>query len=59
MVQNEGNSTDGDHLPRLFDRFYRVERSRKQASLPNHGLGLADREGNCPNAWRAAIGNVG
>lgn len=41
LVQNEGCTIDGDHLPRLFDRFYRVERSRKQDSSPNHGLGLA------------------
>jgi len=39
-VINQGRSVDLAHLPRLFDRFYRVDASRSQAST-NHGLGLS------------------
>lgn len=40
-VENEGSSIEQEHLPRLFDRFYRAERSRRQTGTSNHGLGLA------------------
>lgn len=40
-VENEGTPIDQEHLPRLFDRFYRAERSRRQIGASNHGLGLA------------------
>ncbi|GIX54686.1 heavy metal sensor histidine kinase [Sphaerotilus sulfidivorans] len=40
-VENEGSPIEQEHLPRLFDRFYRVERSRRQVGASNHGLGLA------------------
>lgn len=39
-VVNEGTSIEETHLPRLFDRFYRADASRSQASS-NHGLGLS------------------
>jgi two-component system heavy metal sensor histidine kinase CusS len=39
-VSNEGHAIAPEHLPRLFDRFYRVERSRQQEGS-NYGLGLA------------------
>ncbi len=39
-VVNEGSTVAPDHLPRLFDRFYRVDTSRSGADR-NHGLGLA------------------
>jgi len=41
-VSNPGPTIDGAHLPRLFDRFYRVDVSRHDAGeLHGHGLGLA------------------
>lgn len=40
-VENVGPAIDAEHLPRLFDRFYRVERSRRQSGAANYGLGLA------------------
>jgi two-component system, OmpR family, heavy metal sensor histidine kinase CusS len=40
-VENEGTPIEQEHLPRLFDRFYRAERSRRQVGTSNHGLGLA------------------
>lgn len=40
-VENEGSPIEQEHLPRLFDRFYRAERSRRQVGASNHGLGLA------------------
>lgn len=39
-VCNEGPAISSDHLPRLFDRFYRADTARSQASI-NHGLGLS------------------
>lgn len=39
-VSNRGVEIPADALPRLFDRFYRVQ-SCRQGSSGNHGLGLA------------------
>ena len=39
-VTNRGPLIAAEHLPRLFDRFYRVDASRTQADS-HHGLGLA------------------
>lgn len=39
-VQNHGPTITAEHLPRLFDRFYRSDTARSQADR-NHGLGLA------------------
>jgi two-component system heavy metal sensor histidine kinase CusS len=39
-VVNEGKEVEPRHLPKLFDRFYRVEQSRQRTDV-NHGLGLA------------------
>jgi two-component system heavy metal sensor histidine kinase CusS len=39
-VANPGENIAPEHLPRLFDRFYRVDRSRQKAS-EGAGLGLA------------------
>lgn len=40
MVCNEGTTIQAEHLPRLFDRFYRADNSRIHSDA-NHGLGLA------------------
>ncbi|MFG6205557.1 heavy metal sensor histidine kinase [Pseudomonas retamae] len=39
-VANPGLPIAGEHLPRLFERFYRVDASRRNSGN-NHGLGLA------------------
>ncbi|WP_122867424.1 heavy metal sensor histidine kinase [Pseudomonas viridiflava] len=39
-VGNPGAPIPGEHLPRLFERFYRVDASRANSGA-NHGLGLA------------------
>jgi two-component system heavy metal sensor histidine kinase CusS len=40
VVENSGAPIPAEHLPRLFDRFYRVDPSRQKAS-DGTGLGLA------------------
>jgi two-component system heavy metal sensor histidine kinase CusS len=40
-VQNPGEEIAAQHLPRLFDRFYRVDPARREGSTTNAGLGLA------------------
>jgi two-component system heavy metal sensor histidine kinase CusS len=39
-VANPGEQIADEHLPRLFERFYRVDASRSNSGA-NHGLGLA------------------
>ena len=39
-VSNAGPAIPDEHLPRLFDRFYRADRARERGDT-NHGLGLA------------------
>jgi two-component system heavy metal sensor histidine kinase CusS len=39
-VSNHGETIPAEHLPRLFERFYRVDESRKRSSQSN-GLGLS------------------
>jgi two-component system heavy metal sensor histidine kinase CusS len=39
-VTNPGEPIASEHLPRLFERFYRVDASRSNSGA-NHGLGLA------------------
>ncbi|RMW14546.1 Heavy metal sensor histidine kinase [Pseudomonas syringae pv. tagetis] len=39
-VTNPGAPIAPEHLPRLFERFYRVDASRSNSGA-NHGLGLA------------------
>lgn len=41
LVQNEGEPIDAQALPRLFDRFFRVDSSRTCPDSQHHGLGLA------------------
>ncbi len=40
MVENAGPQIEPEHLPRLFDRFFRADVSRCEAQQ-HHGLGLA------------------
>jgi two-component system, OmpR family, heavy metal sensor histidine kinase CusS len=39
-VINQGSGITAEHLPRIFDRFFRADASRNTTDL-NHGLGLA------------------
>jgi two-component system heavy metal sensor histidine kinase CusS len=41
VVQNCGEAIAPDHLPRLFDRFFRVDSARCCEDGQHHGLGLA------------------
>jgi two-component system heavy metal sensor histidine kinase CusS len=40
-IANPGATIPEQHLPRLFDRFYRVDPARREGSPSNAGLGLA------------------
>lgn len=40
-VENQGEPVPQDLLPRLFDRFFRVDTSRCELDKPHHGLGLS------------------
>ena len=40
-VENTGPSIEAEHLPRLFDRFFRADVSRCELEKPHHGLGLS------------------
>jgi two-component system heavy metal sensor histidine kinase CusS len=39
-VSNQGETIAGEHLPRLFERFYRVDEARERSAQSN-GLGLS------------------
>ena len=41
VVANPGTGISAEHLPRIFDRLYRVDASRQDARSENVGLGLA------------------
>ena len=40
-VENVGPSIEAEHIPRLFDRFFRADASRCELEKPHHGLGLS------------------
>ena len=41
LVQNQGIEIEPSHLPRVFDRFFRAESSRRSEGQAHHGLGLS------------------
>lgn len=40
-IKDQGIGIERQHLPHLFDRFYRVDRSRTKVDVEGYGLGLA------------------
>lgn len=53
-ISNQGKTIEPDHLPRLFDRFYRADKSRFRPDSDGAGLGLAITQA----IMRAHGGNV-
>ena len=39
-VRDEGEGVAPEHLPRIYDRFYRADRSRRHAEGDGSGIGL-------------------
>jgi heavy metal sensor kinase len=53
VVADDGNGIAAEHLPHIFDRFYRVDPARGQEATDGIGLGLAIcRSGGSPAARR-------
>ena len=40
-ISNQGDTIAAEHLPRLFDRFYRIDQARQRPEAEGAGLGLA------------------
>ena len=40
-ISNQGDTIAAEHLPRLFDRFYRIDQARQRPDAEGSGLGLA------------------
>jgi len=40
-IANPGPEIPAEHLPRIFERFYRIDAARREGSTENVGLGLA------------------
>ncbi len=58
-VENKGIPIEPEHLPRLFDRFYKAERSRRQVGTSHYGLGLAIVAAIARDAPRRTVRQIG
>ncbi len=53
-ITDTGHGIPAEHLPHIFDRFYRVDRSRTERRSRGDGIGIGDCQYDRETAWREA-----
>lgn len=61
QVMDSGDGIQKEHLPRIFERFYKIDKSRKKDREPGTGLGLAIAQQivNAHDGWLSVESTVG
>lgn len=61
QVMDSGDGIHEEHLPRIFERFYKIDKSRKKDREPGTGLGLAIAQQivNAHDGWLSVESTVG
>ncbi len=61
QIMDSGEGIQEGHLPRIFERFYKIDKSRKNDGEPGTGLGLAIAQQiiNAHDGWLSVESTVG